>query len=182
MLYHVSSTRGIKVLEPRESTHKRPYVYAIENLVTGLLFGTKHDDFDFCISTDENGKPHIYECYPRAFEIIYSGKSCSVYEVEEDGFLRGMTGWSVELVSESPVPVQKETFIPDLHCRLLEEQTAGNLEIHLFSEEPEYKKMISEHIVDRLIRFNAIEYMAQNPRGQKYFKELIEGLKANSRR
>ena len=39
MLYHVSSTQNIKVLEPRVSTHGKAYVYAIENLVTGLLFG-----------------------------------------------------------------------------------------------------------------------------------------------
>ena len=178
MLYHVSSTPGIKVLEPRESTHKKPYVYAIENLVTGLLFGVKHDDFDFCISTDENGKPHVYECYPQALEIIYAGKSCSVYEVAEDGFLRGMTSWNVELVSENAVPVEREVFVPDLYSRLAEEQAAGNLEIHRFSEEPEYKKMIAGHIVDRLIRFNALEYMAESSRGQKYFKGLIEGLKS----
>lgn len=178
MLYHVSSTRGIRVLEPRESTHKKAYVYAIENLVTGLLFGVKHDDFDFCISTDEGGKPHLYECYPQALEIIYSGKSCSVYEVAEEGFLRGMTGWNPELVNENPVPVQRETFVEDLYCRLMEEQTAGNLVIHRFSEDSEYKKFISGHIVDRLIRFDAIGYMEKNPRGQKYYKGLIQGLKS----
>lgn len=178
MLYHVSGTQGIQVLEPRESTHKKPYVYAIENLVTGLLFGVKHDDFDFRISTDKSGKPQLYECYPQAFEIIYSGKSCSVYEVSEEGFLWGMTGWSVELVNESSVPVQKETFITDLYTRLLAEEAAGNLEIHRFSEAPEYKKMIAEHIVDRLIRFDAVDYMAENPRGRKYFKDLIQGLKS----
>ena len=34
MLFHVSSTPDIKVLEPRVSTHGKAYVYAIENLVT----------------------------------------------------------------------------------------------------------------------------------------------------
>ena len=55
MLFHVSSTPDIKVLEPRVSTHGKAYVYAIENLVTGLLFGAKKDDFDLIISTDEAG-------------------------------------------------------------------------------------------------------------------------------
>ena len=90
-----------------------------------------------------NHKKHLYECYPQAVEIIYAGKCCSVYEVLEDGFLRGMTGWNPELVNENAVWVQKETFI-----------------------------------VDRLIRFNALDYMAENPRGQKYFRGLIEGLRS----
>lgn len=39
MLYHISKTAGLKKLKPQVSTHKKPYVYAIENVVTGLLFG-----------------------------------------------------------------------------------------------------------------------------------------------
>lgn len=53
MLYHVSQTAGLSVLKPHLSSHGKPYVYAIENLVTGLLFGVKQDDFDFLIDTDE---------------------------------------------------------------------------------------------------------------------------------
>ena len=92
MLYHVSHTRGITVLEPRVSSHGKPYVYAIENLVTGLLFGVKKDDFDFLLYTDDKGTPVLCECYPDAFQKKYEGQSCSVYEVKENGFLRGVTG------------------------------------------------------------------------------------------
>ena len=60
MLYHISKTAGLKKLKPQVSTHKKPYVYAIENVVTGLLFGAPHDDFDFIIS-EENGIPVIME-------------------------------------------------------------------------------------------------------------------------
>lgn len=67
MLYHVSPNAGMKTLIPHVSTHKKAYVYAVENMVTGLLFGAKQDDFDFVISTDENGIPTVYECYPDAF-------------------------------------------------------------------------------------------------------------------
>ena len=63
MLYHISKIAGLKILKPQVSTHKKAYVYAIENVVTGLLFGAPHDDFDFIIS-EENGIPVIMECYP----------------------------------------------------------------------------------------------------------------------
>lgn len=80
MLYHVSDTGGIKVLEPKVSSHGKAYVYAIENLVTGLLFGARWDDFDFILDTNDSGISEVYECYPDAFERIYSGRSCYVYE------------------------------------------------------------------------------------------------------
>ena len=80
IVYHVSDTPGIKVLQPRVSTHKKAYVYAIDNLVTGLLFGVDKDDFDFILSTDEEDRPLVYECYPDAFRLSYEGKGCSVYE------------------------------------------------------------------------------------------------------
>lgn len=36
MLYHVSPKAGLKILQPHKSTHKKAYVYAIENMVTGI--------------------------------------------------------------------------------------------------------------------------------------------------
>ena len=178
MLYHVSATPDIKVLEPRVSTHGKAYVYAIENLVTGLLFGAKHDDFDFCISTDEAGNPTCYECYPGALEAIYKDKSCTIYELSEEGFLQGKTGWDAELVCETKVPVQKAVFIPDMYVRLLEEEKQGNLHIRRFESSTEYKQFISKHIVDRLIRFNALEYAKTDKRFQTHFKGLVDGLQS----
>ena len=39
MVYHVSATPGLAVLVPRRSSHGKAFVYAVDNLVTGLLFG-----------------------------------------------------------------------------------------------------------------------------------------------
>lgn len=157
MLYHVSDRHGITTLVPHSSTHKKPYVYAIDNLVTALLFGAKHDDFDFMLAEDEKGKPNLYECYPEAFSKIYKNKSCSLYELEKADFLQGITGWESEWVSESETKVQKETEIPDLFQRLQEEEQKGNLIIHRYQCDLSYRKMISEHIVDRMIRFGVLD-------------------------
>ena len=179
MLYHVSHTPGITILEPRVSSHGKPYVYAIENLVTGLLFGVKKDDFDFLLYTDDEGTPVLCECYPDAFRKKYEGQSCSVYEVKEDGFLRGVTGWSPELVCESAVAVEKEFSVSDLYARLLEEEQAGKLIIRRYSDESGYRAMIAEHIVDRLVRFDLLEHFdTRDERGTLYFRRLIDGLKA----
>ncbi len=179
MLYHVSPTKGIKILEPKTSTHKKPYVYAIENKVTGVLFGVRQDDFDFIISTDEKGTPDVYECYPDAMFIKYSGRSCYVYEVEEDGFLRGMTSWEPELVCETAVPVVSETEIPDAYAFLLEEEQKGGIVLHRYEKDDEYRRMIAGHIVDRLIRFEIdLEHCLgwDDVRFRRYYRGIVEEL------
>lgn len=178
MVYHVSSTPGIRVLTPRVSSHGKAYVYAIESLVTGLLFGAKHDDFDFLLDTSADGIPELYECYPDAFRSVYQGKRCSVYELMDEGFVRGRTSWDPELVSETEVVVEREIVVDDLYSRLLHEQEKGNLLLHPYTDTPEYKKMISEHIVDRLIRFDALNHMETDMRFQKYFGPIIHALRS----
>lgn len=174
MLYHVSPKGGIKILKPQVSTHKKAYVYATDDLVTALIFGARHDDFDFLISTE--GIPNIYECYPDAFEKIFKGKTCWVYECSEKGFMRGVTGWSAELVSENETPVISETAVGDLFERLKEEEAKGTLKIHYFRDDISYKAKISEHVADRLIRFDLLHSFSDDERGKTYYKKLIGAL------
>ena len=156
MLYHVSPTPGLRVLEPRVSTHGQAWVYAIANRVTGLLFGARQDDFDFCIS-EENGVPVLAECYPGALENCYAGKSCTVYEVAEEGFLSGRTGWSPEWVSPAPAPVLAEMPVPDLLAELLRAEKDGSLVIRRYEDTAAYRRFVSRHVVDRLVRFGCID-------------------------
>jgi len=178
MLYHISKEAGLKTLQPHISTHQKAYVYAIENMVTGILFGAKQDDFDFMIDTDENDNPVIYECYPDALRSIYQGKGCSVYEVNEEGFQSGLTSWDPELVCESDVEVINEIMIEDLYQRLLEEEQKGNLKIYRYEFCEEYRKKISGHIVDRLIRFeiDLEKCMEQDSRISTYYKGIVQEL------
>lgn len=180
MLYHISPQAGLKTLQPHVSTHKKPYVYAIENMVTGMLFGVRKDDFDFIISTDENRLSTIYECYPDAFIKKYQGNSCSVYEVEEEGFQRGKTSWSPELVCEKEVAVVREIFIKDLYERLLEEESQGNLRIYRYEFRDEYRKKIAAHVVDRIFRFEIDLSLAaeRDIRFATYYKGIVDALSA----
>lgn len=177
IVYHVSGTAGIRVLQPRVSSHGKAYVYAVEDLVTGLLFGTRKDDFDFQIITDESGKTHVYECYPEGFRKVYGGKSCSVYELPGESFQRGRTSWTAELVSEQEVAVRSETIVPDLYQRLLEEEKAGKLFLHRYNSSPEYRKQIAGHVTDRLIRFGVLaDDWEKDDRFTTYYRPLIEAL------
>lgn len=151
MLYHASPVHGLTTLEPRVSTHHRPYVYAVKDPVTALLFGVRQDDFDFQISGEAQSV--ICECYPHAFAARYGGKSCSLYEVAEDGFLSGKTSWSKELVCESSVAVVRETVIGDVYDALQSYAHQGRLIMRRYEDTPAYRSMVEAHITDRLIRF-----------------------------
>ena len=130
MLYHASDTKGIKVLEPRASSHGVPYVYAIGDRLTSLLFGAPKDDFDLLID-EVDGVTVIYECYPDALEKIYEGKCCSLYTVSGETFESGVTGWDAELVSRVAVPVVKEEFITDIYRKIKKAAEKRNLNIIL---------------------------------------------------
>lgn len=179
ILYHVSPTPGLTTLTPHVSSHGKSYVYAIDDLTTGLLFGAKKDDFDFLLSTGEDGIPDVFECYPGAFRGVYQGKSCSVYEVSGDTFLRGMTSWEPELVSEAAVPVLREIPVPDLYSALLERERQGALRVHPYSHSPEYRALIASQLVARLIHFNMdLEALPQSdPRFATHFAGLVKALR-----
>lgn len=180
MLYHVSPTSGLKTLEPRVSTHRKAYVYAISNIVTGMLFGVRHDDFDLVISTDEEGAPTVCECYPDAFRRVYEGKRCSVYVLPEEGFLRGMTSWSPELVSEHAVDVVEEIVVDDLYQRLLAEEQKGTLKVIRYTASDDYRKQIAAHVVDRMIRFeiDLDTCMETDQRFATHYRGIVRALRS----
>ena len=173
--------RGLKTLEAKVSTHGKAYVYAVENLTAGLLFGARQDDFDFIISTLEDGRVEVCECYPGAFEARYAGQSCSVYTLRAEGFQRGKTSWDTELVCEDDVQVLSEERVEDLHARLLEEEKRGELVLHRYSDDSEYRHRVACHVTDRFIRFDIdIEHCLEkgDERFRKYYSGIVQALAA----
>ena len=148
----------------------------MDSRVTALLFGAPKDDFDFLMD-EQDGIAVVYECWPGAFEACYRGKSCSVYEVEETGFQRGLTGWEPELVSQLPVRVIGETVIDDLFGALIQEEKNGRLKLLRYSANPEYTALIEEHIRARMIRFDALRYADTDVRFRKYYWEIVRSLR-----
>jgi len=177
MLYHVSPTPGLTVLTPHISSHGAAYVYAIDCLATALLFGAKKDDFDFLLDVNEAGVPELWECYPHAFETIYRGKACTVYEVEATGFQQGLTGWEPEWVSTEEVPVQRAYPVENLYEALFDEVEKSRLILHQYERTPDYRRLIANHVIDRVIRLDWIERMDTDSRFQTHFSELRQSLK-----
>ncbi len=51
-VYHASKAKGLKKLEPRKSTHKKPWVYATKDITTSAMF--LGDNYDFIVQTHLN--------------------------------------------------------------------------------------------------------------------------------
>ncbi|OGC44951.1 hypothetical protein A3J98_01515 [candidate division WS6 bacterium RIFOXYC1_FULL_33_10] len=147
-VYHASKVRGLKILEPRASTHKIPWVYATMDIPTATLF--LGDNFDFICQTGiSNEKPYIWERFKGAFNLAYENKKGSLYYLSPSSFKQNMTSFSPEIVSEVPVKVEKEVFINNVKEYLLDLHKQGKISIYFFPEVPEGKSSNKKDIVER---------------------------------
>lgn len=174
MLYHVSGKHHLTVLRPKVSSHGKAYVYAVDNLTLGLLFGARKDDFDFIMDADGQGCAEVFECYPQAFEEVYRGVSCSVYTLDNQGFQSGLTGWAPEYVCERDVIPLSEDLIPDLYERLIAEP---GLILHRYENTRAYRQMISNHVLDRLVRFGVLDRLEVDEKLTMRYGKIIGALR-----
>ena len=174
MLYHASKQAGIHELIPQQSTHGKPYVYAIRSRLTALLFGAPKDDFDILLDEAE-GKPIIHECYPGALKHIYGGKRCSLYVLSEDGFLPDQTGWEPEWVCAHAVPVIREERIDDIYAEIMRAVRDGACILRFYSKDEEYQGFLRDELSERIRQFGFTEEkMNADPRFELYFNALLK--------
>ena len=151
-VYHSSKVSGLKILKPRPSTHKIPWVYATRDIATTAMY--LGDNFDFICQTGfSNGKPYIWERFKGAFDLVYKNKKGSIYYLKPDTFKEYMTSFNSEIVSEVPVKVEKEIPINDVHKYLLNLEKEGKLEIFMFPNTPDGRASDKQDIVERGINW-----------------------------
>lgn len=151
-VYHSSQIRGLKILEPRPSTHKTPWVYATRDIATAAMY--LGDNFDFICQTGfSKGKPFIWERFKGAFDWGYKNKKGSIYYLKPDSFKENRTSFSLEIVSEIPVKVEKEMIVNDAKEYLLNLEKQGKLSIFMFPNTPEGRTSNKEDIVEKGINW-----------------------------
>ncbi len=151
-VYHSSEVMGLKVLEPRPSTHKIPWVYATKDITTATMY--LGDNFDFICQTGfSKGKPYIWERFKGAFDLAYKDKKGSIYYLKPDTFKERMTSFTPEIVSEVPVKVEKEIPINDVQEFLLNLEKEGKLRIFMFPSTPDGQPRNKEDSIDRGINW-----------------------------
>ena len=132
--YHCSPQRGLTVLEPRKpvSFDKPARVYMTTLLPMALMYSIQNYEYTYGY---REGQIHLDEYFPNALEILYRGKSASLYICQPEQ--TETTKIPNEVMSEKPVSVVEEIFIPDALEALLEQQRLGNLLIRRYHELPE---------------------------------------------
>jgi hypothetical protein len=146
-VYHASKGRGLKVLEPKVSNHKVPWVYATKDIVLAASFLGDNHSF-ICERFYTDGGFCLWERFDGAFDLGYKEKRGSIYCLKPDTFKEGMTSFPLEVVSELPVAVEEEIFVDNVQEYLLNLERKGELKIFRFPEIPVGKPENKEDIVE----------------------------------
>lgn len=132
MYYHCSPTPGLTQLQPRKPawSEKPRMVYLTTLLPMALMYGVRN--YEYTYGYTKEGRIYFDEYFPNALEILYRGKSASLYVC--DPGRTETTKIPNEAVSQEPVPVISETYIPDVCEALLEQERLGALVIRRYCE------------------------------------------------
>lgn len=146
--YHCSPTAGLKTLEPRkpDSFQKPTCVYMTTLLPMALIYGVRN--FEYTYGYTKNGQIYYDEYFPNALEVLYKGKSASLYRCAPHD--THTTKIPNEVTSNKCVPVLDEVLIPDVYEALLEQERLGTLVIHRYAE-------LSDKMLDWIRRVEADE-------------------------
>jgi len=160
IVYHGSHIHSIKKLEPRKSTHGT-YVYATGSREMAILFSNRcGDNLTYSLGRTNKDDPfYLVERIPNSFNYMFSGDS-SIYTLDDKNFKSiGSSFGSNEVVSEVPVKVLKEEYIPSLMDEIDKLEESGFIKIYRYPHKPDNIPAndidLFEHILNRLKRQNA---------------------------
>jgi hypothetical protein len=173
--YHGSSASGMKIIEPRKSTHGE-YVYAAKDKALSIAFmkniKKSHGDFSYWKGRNpDTGKIAIAERYAGAFADIYGGISGSIYALPADSFVENKTGFNEEVLSEVPVVPIEEIKISNVWDYLIEMRDKGEIEIYFYPDRPKVVPQDDGDLVER-----AKKWSKHNPETLKTFNRLHPAL------
>ena len=130
--YHCSPTAGLTALLPRkpEAFEKPAAVYVATSLPMALMYGIRN--YEYTYGYTKEGQIYFSEYFPNALEILYRGKSASLYRCAPKS--TETTRIPNEVISRDVVPVLEETVIDDVCEALLEQERLGTLVIRRHHE------------------------------------------------
>lgn len=144
--YHCSPTGGLQVLEPRKPVvfDKPARVYLTTLLPMALMYAVRNYEYTYGYTGE--GQIYLEEYFPGALELLYRGKSASLYLCDPESTEK--TRIPNEAISERAVPVLSETYIPDALEALLEQERQGTLVIYRYEQ-------LNEKRLDWILRAEA---------------------------
>ena len=130
--YHCSPVSGLKVLQPGTPANfgKPSGVYMTTLLPMALMYAVRNYEYTYGYTGE--GQIYLEEYFPNALELLYRGKSASLYICDPESTAK--TRIPNEAVSDRAVPVIRETRISDALEALLEQERLGQLVIRRYHQ------------------------------------------------
>ena len=141
-LYHGSNIGDIKVLEPRQADHDRPYVYMTTIDVVAAFYlcnAVEKPYYWFPYGFDKNSDIPIYhELYPDALKQVSQGVSGYIYEVEaDDSQIIPFKNIPCARLATKPIEVVQCTKIENAYELFLEYIRQGKMQLGRYEDKTE---------------------------------------------
>lgn len=150
IVYHGSSSRNMKIIDPQLSTHGT-YVYATPYKEIAIVYGKRcGDDLTYSfIPNKETNKYMLIERIPGAFKKMFNVSS-SIYKLDDKVFKDLKTGFP-EVGSEVSVETLSEEYIDNLYDEIIEMGKRRDIELYLYPNKPKNMSDDDYDIIDKEI-------------------------------
>jgi hypothetical protein len=152
-IYHSSKIQNLKKIEPRVSTHRFSWVYAMEKPEYSLMFLGNHSDL-INQTGFENEIPYIAERFEGALEYAHKNKTGSIYTLDGTDFKSGATTFSREFVCEYTCKVIKETKIENALQEILNLEAEGKIKIYRYPTLPPWIPEDKSDLIEKVIEWS----------------------------
>ncbi len=152
-VYHCSHIGSLRKIIPSRSTHGEKWIYATRDVPMSAVFlSGRGGDFTCCVGRDHNSNlAFICERFEGAFEYRYRSVSGSIYTLNGDDFISGMTDWEEELVSAKEQKVLEGVEIDDSTRYLLNLEKEGIMIIKKYPDKIDGIPADDEDLVERAV-------------------------------
>ena len=174
--YHCSPIAGLTQLQPGrpKSFDKPARVYMTTLLPMALMYCVQN--YEYTYGYTKEGHIYLDEYFPNELEILYKGKSASLYICAPES--TESTRIPNEAVSEAAVPVIEEIHIPDAMEALLEQERLGNLVINKYDMKPYFDfddVRVETNATDLNPNLKVFRLSARSGEGTDAFMDWIAG-------
>lgn len=158
ILYHGSNIANIKILQPKQADHDRPYVYMTTLEIVSAFYlcnAVERPYYWFPYGFTKDNIPIYHELYPNALKEVSDGVSGYIYKVEADeSQVIPFKNIPTARLATKPIEVTGEKKIDNSYDYFLKCESKGLLKIGRFEDKSEkalenWYNMIYEYIKEK---------------------------------
>ena len=159
-LFHGSPVGDIDKLEPRESNHKKKYVYTTDCYALAVLYSynpIERPGGFYTYRFDKEGNLIYDEYFPNQLEKMYKGHAGYIYEMRRTEFFNSLEKMPWIYVSTRKTDVYKPKHIPDIYKEILKLEKSGQIVINRYENMTEAEREKWRNIVIKDIEMKELK-------------------------